>query len=217
MNKIIGLLLKDFLELKSYKKNFIVSLVIYLLLITLNADSNDMTIIGTGMIAFIFNIYALATFNYDEKNDTNKYILTLPVSKKEIILSKYILLILSFILGIICGSIFSISLYYLNIIKTINYKNFFESILGLAFAISLMQSLQIPCIYKYGAEKGRTQIYLIMMVAFVLLGIVIYLFPNINIPSKIDKFIPIILSFLIIINYYISYKISYKIYSMKEL
>lgn len=219
MNKISGLILKDLLELKAYKKNFLFSIIIYILLIIMNADKADMVSMGISMIMFLCSIYALATYSYDEKNKTDKYVLTLGVSRKEVIISKYLLVFLSLLLGAIVGILIGVVLYLTNMIKTINLENSISSILGIIYALSLVHSIQIPCIYKYGAEKGRLQIYLIAMIIFLLVGGIYILFPNINLNflNKIDATVPYIIVLLVVLNYYISYKISYRIYNNKEL
>lgn len=218
MNKIKGLIIKDLLELKSYKKNFLLSIVIYALLIITNSKSEDMSSIGAVMVMFLFSVYSLATFNYDEKTKADRYILTLPLTKKEIILSKYILCILSVILGSIVGLLLGVSIPYLTTKVLPDIEETLSFILGGFLAMSFMQSIQIPCIYKYGAEKGRTQIYLIMMFIALIIGILYYLVPNINLTflNKYSYIIPIIIIILIILNYLISYKISLNIYSKKD-
>ncbi|MDO4963194.1 MAG: ABC-2 transporter permease [bacterium] len=218
MNKIKSLLIKDFLELKSYKKNFIFSLFIYIGLIVLNADNGDMITMGTSMIIFLFSIYSIATFNYDEKSKADKYILCMPVTKREVVLSKYILIFTSMVLGVITSLFLGVILYFIGIVKISNFNNYFPSLLVLLFTLSIVYGIQIPCIYKYGAEKGRLQIYLILMFIFLIIGIIYILFPNINLEflNPFEKVIPYILIALIILNYYISYKISYNIYLKKE-
>lgn len=218
MEKIKGLLTKDLLLLKSYKKNFVLSIIIYSLLILFNAKSTDMIYIGSSMIMFLFSTYAMATFNYDEKSKSDRYILTLPITKKEVILSKYILAIFSLIIGSIIGIILSISLSYISIRKLPNLDYLFSAVLGTLVALSFMQSIQIPCIYKYGAEKGRLQIYIIMMFIVLLLGAGYMFLPKMDLSflDKIDVFVPIILIIIILINYLVSYKVATKIYSKKE-
>lgn len=218
MEKIKGLLTKDLLLLKSYKKNFVLSIIIYSLLILFNAKSTDMIYIGSSMIMFLFSTYAMATFNYDEKSKSDRYILTLPITKKEVILSKYILAIFSLIIGSIIGIILSIGLSYISIRKLPNLDYLFSAVLGTLVALSFMQSIQIPCIYKYGAEKGRLQIYIIMMFIVLLLGAGYMFLPQMDLSfiDKIDVFVPIILIIIILINYLVSYKVATKIYSKKE-
>lgn len=219
MNKIKGLIIKDLLQLKAYKKNFILSLAIYVALIYFNRDSQDIAFIGISMITFLFSLYAISTFNYDEKANTDKFILTMPLSRNTIVLSKYIFLIISIIVGIILGILICYIMSLLNIINLIAAKDIVIYFMGLIFALSLMQCIQLPCIYKYGAEKGRMQIYIIMMIIFVLIGAIYYLFPKIDLGfmNKLENIIPFILMVIIILNYYLSYKISCKIYNKKDI
>lgn len=219
MNKIKGLIIKDLLQLKAYKKNFILSLAIYVALIYFNRDSQDIAFIGISMITFLFSLYAISTFNYDEKTNTDKFILTMPLSRNTTVLSKYIFLIISIIVGIILGTIICYIMSVLNIINLIAVKDIVIYFMGLIFALSLMQCIQVPCIYKYGAEKGRMQIYIIMMIIFVLIGGIYYLFPKIDLGfmNKLENIIPFILMAIIILNYYLSYKISCKIYNKKDI
>lgn len=217
MNKIKGLVIKDLLQLKTYKKNYIYSIIIYAIIIGTNMKSFGSTFIGASMIMFLFSVYAMATFNYDEKSKSDRYILTLPVTKKDVIIAKYVLSILSLFVGLLIGIILNIVLFKLILNKMPDFNTAFVTILGSVFALSIMQSIQIPCIYKYGAEKGRLQIYIIMM--FIVLLIVLFQsISNFDLSflSKIDKFIPFIIIILTILNYYVSYKISYKIYLKKE-
>ncbi len=78
---------------------------------------------------------------------------------------------------------------------------------------------QIPSIYKWGAEKGRIQMFIIIFLIIIITAGIVYVILktgfNINlidINNFLNKFgIPIFLISLIIM-YYVSYKISYKIF-----
>lgn len=219
LNSIKGLIIKDLLQLKAYKKNFLISIVIYCLLILSNSDDPGMASIGAIMIMFLFSTYAMATFNYDEKSKSDRYLLTLPLTKKEVMLSKYLLGILSLVLGALVGSIIGVIFLLYEFAGDFSCLSFFSTLLGGAVALSFMQSIQIPYICKYGAEKGRLQIYIVMMVIMALFGFSYALFPNLNLDflDRIDYLLPVIGILLIIINYYISFNISMKIYSKKEI
>lgn len=219
MNKIKGLIKKDFLELKSYKKNFLFSILIYIIIIVLNADNNSMIFIGTSMIVFLFTVYATATFNYDEKSNAERYILTFPISRKDIVKSKYLLVIISIIIGTIAGVIIGGALFLANVVDSFNILDFFSSLLGLLYVMSLIIGIQIPCIYKFGAEKGRMQIYIIIMIMSILFGLIYMALPSINLIflNSIDRLIPFILVVLVLLNFYISYLVSKKIFSKKEI
>ena len=91
------------------------------------------------------------------------------------------------------------------------------------WGISLIQAIQIPSIYKWGAEKGRIQMFVLL---FVIIAVVLglgYLMMKVNfniniemIENFMNKYGIILLVLLMITTYFISYKIAYKIYKNKE-
>jgi len=93
--------------------------------------------------------------------------------------------------------------------------------IGAIFGISVVEAIQIPCIYKWGAEKGRLNMFILVVLASLILGGISFVAFDItqvnNVISLIEKIIPIILLIAIFLVYFISYKVSYKIYSKKEL
>lgn len=170
-------------------------------------------------------MFGIATFSYDEMAKANKYILTFPLTKKEIVLSKYILQFILTITGAILGIILSV---IISLVLNKGIPSFIDLIsiaLGGMFGIGLVESIQMPCFYKFGAEKGRIYMFIITIVvafgagAIVMLGEKMTNTFSINLSSInniLEVFFPIILLGVILIEYFISYKISYKIYSKKE-
>lgn len=213
MNIIKGLVIKDLLQLKSYKKNFFISLIIYILFILTN--DLGMAPMFAAMIMFLFSSYAIATFNYDEISRFDKYALVFPLKKKDVVLSKYVLCLLSLIIGLIVSVAIIIALTYFKLKVFLILPDLFATLFGSIVIFSLIQSIQIPLIYKYGAEKGRLQIYIVMMIFFVGGGIILANFPNLDL-SFIDNFSLILFILLVIFNYFISFKISCLIYEKKE-
>ena len=222
---IKGLLKKDLYNLSTYKA----SLIIVILFCGIAIIGTEAVTFGPMIICSIIGMISLSTFSYDEISKSNKYILTLPTSRKEIVKEKFILAIGSTILGGILGLLLTIIVInvmnYLrpeNIIN-IDYESLIITTIGGMWGTSLIQSIQIPSIYKWGAEKGRIQMFILLFVLIVIvLGIAFLLMKanfNINvemIESFMNKYGLILLAFFMIIMYYISYKISYKIYKNKE-
>ena len=224
--KMQGLIIKEILQLKSYKKTLISLILIFSLMAIIQ-------FLGSGVVGLFqilpviitigFGIYSIASFNYDEVAKADRYIRTLPISKKEIVLSKYIFIISAIIIGASIGMILTniLSLIFANGEIFMNIIEVLVVTLGGILGISIVEAIQIPCIYKFGAEKARMQIFLIILVLLIGLtliigGIIFWLEKwNINI-SNIECLIPLILMTLIIIIYNISYKIAYKIYEKKE-
>ena len=222
---IKGLLKKDLYNLSTYKA----SLIIVILFCGIAIIGTEAVTFGPMIICSIIGMISLSTFSYDEISKSNRYILTLPTSRKEIVKEKFILAIGSTILGGILGLLLTIIVInvmnYLrpeNIIN-IDYESLIITTIGGMWGTALIQSIQIPSIYKWGAEKGRIQMFILLFVLIVIvLGIAFLLMKanfNINIEmieSFMNKYGLILLAFLMIIMYYISYRISYKIYKNKE-
>ncbi len=219
-----GLIIKDLLQLKSYAKTLIIFMIIFIF-VSLEPKNSNMDGILTIMMTLGLGMFGMATFSYDEMAKADKYILSFPLNKKEIILSKYILEFGLTLTGAILGSVLTIIVSLILNKGIPNIVEFISIALGGILGIGLVQSIQIPCIYKMGAEKGRIYLFIITIIfafgigAIVTLGEKMFVNYSINlnyINSIIDTFFPFILCILIFFEYFISFKISYKIYSKKE-
>ena len=222
---IKGLLKKDLYNLSSYKASLIVIILFC-----------GIAIIGTEAINFapiiicaIIGMISLSTFSYDEISKSNKYILTLPTNRKELVKEKFILAIGATILGGILGLLLTIIVVnVMNYIKpeniiNLDYESLVTTTIGGMWGISLIQAIQIPSIYKWGAEKGRIQMFVLLFMIIAVVFGVGYLIMNANfninvemIESFMNKFGIALLILFMIFMYYISYRISYKIYENKE-
>lgn len=225
MNNIWGLIKKDLLNLSSYKTSLLILIIFCAIAIGSTGTITFVPII----VCAITGMIALSTFNYDETSQADKYILSLPVTRQDIVLSKFILAISSTIIGALLGFLFTIFLVnILNIIRpdsliTLDYNNLLTTTIGAMFGISLIQSIQIPSIYKWGAEKGRIQMFVLIFVLVVLILGISYLIMNSNfninledIENFMNKFGIITLILAMIIMYYISFKLSLKIFKHKD-
>ena len=222
---IKGLLKKDLYNLASYKT----TLIIVVLFCGIAIIGTDAIYWGSVVIGIIVGMISLSTFSYDEMSKSNKYILTLPVTRKEIVLEKYVLAIGATILGGILG--FIVTLLVGNVMNylrpdnliDINIETLLATSIGGMFGISLIQSIQIPSIFKWGAEKGRIQMFIVLFVLVIIGAIAGFLLKQAGLSVDIEKLENILNNFglvaLILLSclmYFISYKISYKIYKNKE-
>lgn len=222
---IKGLLKKDLYNLASYKT----TLIIVVLFCGIAIIGTDAIYWGSVVIGIIVGMISLSTFSYDEMSKSNKYILTLPVTRKEIVLEKYVLAIGATILGGILG--FIVTLLVGNVMNylrpdnliDINIETLLATSVGGMFGISLIQSIQIPSIFKWGAEKGRIQMFIVLFVLVIIGAIAGFLLKQAGLSVDIEKLENILNNFglvaLILLSclmYFISYKISYKIYINKE-
>ena len=220
-----ALLKKDLYNLATYKA----SLIIIILFCGIAIIGTDAINIAPAIICGIVGMISLSTFSYDEMSKSNRYILTLPTNRKELVREKYILVIGATVLGGILGMILTIIVVnIMNYLRTENiinldYQSLIIVTIGGIFAISFLQSVQIPSIYKWGAEKGRIQMFILVLIIVAILGGMYFLInkANINIDMEminnfITKFGIMLLIISTIVMYFISYKIAYKIYKNKE-
>lgn len=222
MSTIKGLVIKDLLQLKKYKRSLIMYLVIFSF-IAMNQESEIRYMLGT-MITLFFGMFSIASFSYDEMSKADRYILTLPITRKDVVLSKYILVIGSTVIGSIIGVILSLVITLIINKQVTDIGELVIFALSGIFGIGLVESLQIPCIYKYGAEKGRLQIFIIIILIAFVIGAIVGIgerlginLPLDNLSNIINNYLPIILIVATAIIYGISYTISYRIYSKKEM
>ena len=222
---IKGLLKKDLFNLASYKT----SLIIIIVFCGIAIIGTDAINLAPTVICAIVGMISLSTFSYDEISKSNKYILTLPTNRKEIVKEKYILAIGATIFGGLLGILLTILVVnVMNYIRTENminldYKILITTALGGIFCISLLQAIQIPSVFKWGVEKGRIQMFISLFIIIAVIGGIYFLVTKFNININIEmlsdfinKFGLIILIALMIVMYFVSYKIAYKIYRNKE-
>ena len=199
-------MLKDLYVFKNFKGNIIFSFFMFLFLITMASMQMDCFLAGSILFLIFFGMNSISTFSYDENADSDKYLLSLPITRKEIGI------LVSFIITLIVRG---------------RVENIGDSlrICFLAFtSVSFLMCSNIPCIYKWGVEKGRMQSVIIpalfIFIIGILGGLLLLLFPGIY--QELDlvrlfKVSPIICLILNILFYGISYMISYKIFSKKSI
>ena len=220
-----GLIIKDLLNLFSYKTTlFLILIFCSIGMIGTNAV-NAAPIFITVMIGMI----VLSTFNYDEASHAEKYILALPLTRKEIVMSKYILAIVGNILGGIIGIILTIIIVnVMNVIRPddlirLDYQGLLVTVISGIFGVALIQAIQIPSVYRFGAEKGRIQMFLLIFLLVLMIAGAGFLITKIGFDINMEEInhfmnrfgIPVLILVSAVL-YYISYKISYKIFKKKE-
>ena len=182
MKTISGLITKDLLQLKSYRKTLIIFILI-----------------------FVFTGIAQET------------------TKKEILISKYIFIISSTIIGAIVGIIASFLIVFIIDKQLPSLYDYINVALAGILGVGPIEAIQIPCVYKWGAEKCRIQMFIVAAIIILLIGGIFLVGENanINLPisdilNTIINFLPVILILATLIIYYISYRVSYRIYKNKE-
>ena len=186
-----GLIIKDLLNLSSYKTTLILILIICIIGMIGTDAVNAAPIFITVMIGMI----VLSTFNYDEASHAEKYILALPLTRKEIVMSKYVLAIVANILGSIVGILLTIIIVnIMNVIRPddlirLNYESLLVTAIGGIFGVALIQAIQIPSVYCFGAEKGRIQMFLLIFLLVLMIAGVGFLITKMGFDINIKEII----------------------------
>lgn len=162
-----GLLLMDFKFLKRQRKFLlIVGLLVFVFLF-----NKDMSSFGVSYATMLFGIFAINSIYYDEANNGNAFLFTLPFSRKEYVFSKYLI-------GMIMGGgawLLSslIGIGYLSMANTgINIAEWFAINAVSLILLLVMLSFMFPIQFKFGMEKSR----LVMIILFVLVFMLINFF-----------------------------------------
>lgn len=214
MNTLKGLILKDFLQLKMYRKTIILYIIVFAISSKSSSNSSQMLL---ALLPLIFGMFAIASFNYDAISKADKYILALPTTKKEVVRARYIFIMLATFVGALVGILLNILTTYIYTKTFIDVGSIFMALISSTFVVVAIQSLYIPFIYKFGPEKGRI-ISLLISIVFVSLAVgVLDTSETVEKINEMSKFIISTITFLLaLIVYYISYKVSCMIYNKTE-
>lgn len=209
---MIGLIKKDFLMLKGNFKTWLILLFVYIVM----AFQESMSL--AFLLPCMSIVTMLSTFSYDSYNKWDAYVCSLPDGRKNSVRAKYIATILLILVTVIITTILTIIIGYYRT-KTINLESMGETIMGAIFATTLLQSIMYPAIYKFGVEKARIAIFIVVF-GFVLIGGVLSKYIDfesiIQGLAFLENYMMIIIPIVIIIMLYVSYKISEVIYKRKE-
>ena len=216
-----GLLIKDF-KLMLNQKNFFILIVLILGATACFLDFDYYFLIGYFM--FICSLFTISTISYDEFDNGNAFLFTLPFSRSRYVEEKYCF-------GILAGTCsWFLSFVITTIIQMINSNNFIFSDWMLSTLVMLpimfvMLAILIPFQLKYGSENGRIAIIIFLGGGFV----VCYLLANllaqnqinfnslISFINNVDPLIILLIIFAICLAIlFVSMKISKRIVLKKE-
>jgi len=198
---MFGLILKDLFNLK---KQFIIVLSVILLFAVFGFFKKDFSFVSSFMF-LVLMASIISAWSYDEYSKFDKYIATMPVSRKNTVIARYIL---SFILT-------ALIFLTVTIISLITKEG--ENIIiyfALMCASSLIFNIIAPFMYKFGSQTGRIIILVIFAVFGAAAFIVYKQMMTVTFGSLKIPFIILIVS--AVLSYIISPLISVKIYEKKE-
>ena len=160
-----GLLLKDFCILKKQIK----LMVVFVIFCAIWAVAAKMpTMMGT-MVILLSIMMPISSMSYDEAGQWYRYAFSLPIPRRTLVLSKYVLGFLVSLGGLVVSAIGNII-----ILALTNGENALESwltIIGFLELGVIFLSIIIPILFKYGVEKGRLFIVVIAVIPSLLVAL----------------------------------------------
>jgi len=203
---LAGLMLKDLLNLRSTIKTLIVMLLIFVVLL-----------ISMGSIMPIFFLMIIfaailptTSITMDDMGKWDRYALTLPVTRKDIVRSKYLLMIILIGSAILISVIIAAVSYYM---MSDNVMSFWIILLVSAVGI-LYSSLILPLLYKFSSEKTRYIMLLPMILVGILIGGCVIIFGD-SLPENLLLYI-LITAAVSVAAFIASYFVSVRLYEKKE-
>jgi len=158
-----GFILKDLLTLRRYMKLVAFAMAVFAVM-TWYLDNPAVV---SAMIAVQFAMLPVASFSYDHQARWELFAQTLPVSRREIVASKYVLSIAFSALGTIVGVGLALGVCLLKGEPAESRDVALAG--GFIFGASLLfQSVMIPLIFKFGVEKSRFMLLTVMGIAALL-------------------------------------------------
>lgn len=212
-----SLILKDLLNIGHNAKSMFFMLLVFAC-ITIPQGGAETCIVASGILC---SMMVITTFSFDEQSKWTKYAMIMPVSKKDYVISKFIVLAIFSLVGVLVGTVLG-TIGGLLLHKINSVTSFLMSLgaTAIGFIIAdIFGSVSIPLLFKFGAEKAR----MMTLIAFVVPVIVCYGAYQLLIALGVSfttKLIVILLCASPVITAvwnYVMYKISYWIFDNKEL
>ena len=207
-----SLILKDLITFRGYLKTMILILVFF----SIMTYSMDDVSFLSGMIILWLTMLPITSFSYDQHAKWDLFGHTLPVSRKQMVSSKYVLGLLFVGFATVIALTLNI---VISLIKSINFDLLFliEVNVAIGLVAIVFLSILFPLIYKFGVEKSRMFVFVILAIP----SIIVILMSNagLQLPT-FDYITPELLLVggivVVAIVTMISYFVSLKIYLAKD-
>lgn len=208
-----ALVIKDLLLLKKYLRPLFGVLIFYFII---GFITNNISFFAS-FLTIVLAMTSTTSFAYDETAKWDSFAMTMPIKKRSIVQSKYIVSGMLVLLGFILGGLLIVTSVFTN--ETEDIKQSFLSLLVFFIVGMIYAAVTLPITAKYGTEKAR---FVLLPLIIIPAGIVLII-EKLGFMEKAIQFIQIIKPILpyigvaaVIIIWVVSYFIYLKIYTKKE-
>lgn len=204
-----GLLIKDFYQMKSYLRVFLVVVLICVIMGFSNQDGVFMTYYP----AVLMGMMPMTMYAYDEKDKFFGLLSSLPIKKRTYVTEKYLFGFLLVLMACIATGI-------VQAFKMIGAGSFvfadFALIMIMPLAIGMVApSIVLPLIFLLGTEKGRFVNILVMIIALSFISVFIDMGSDFQVIVDAKQMVFIMLGVAALL-YVISWLITSAIFEKKE-
>ena len=144
-----GLFVKDFKLMKMQKNFFLIIIVISVGMAAFSDNSTFMI----GFLPFALSLFTLSTISYDEFDNGNAFLFTLPVSRTNYAVEKYCLALLlgggAWLAAMILAAVFG------SLKGTASVSEIGTISVMILPALIVIQAITLPFQLKFGGERGR--------------------------------------------------------------
>lgn len=154
-----GLWIKD-VKLMAAQKYFFLLILLIAIGMAISAEDVSMMTFPLGFVPFVVSLFGLSTISYDEFDNGNAFLFTLPITRKEYVFEKYAL---SFVLAFVSLAVMFLFTIFMTAKKgmPLSFDGWMIPF-GLFAFILLLQAIMIPFHLKFGQERGRIAIILLI-------------------------------------------------------
>lgn len=177
---MFNLVLKDFLI---QKKGLIFSLIyciVFTIMFQAQSNASLVFVAVPSVVAFLLIQYACA---YDDKNKSYVMLNSLPISRKDIVISKYISMLIFILVGIAMTIVLTTLLQLMGLNK-IGRGIRVEEIIGCFSSIIILSSIYFPMYFKLGYLKAKYVNTALVLIAFFFPALIIKDITSKSVPPK---------------------------------
>ena len=172
-----GLLIKDFLVLRKTLKAYLLFLLFYAALSVLGALPISLVL---AFLQLIIMMLPISAFAFDEQAKWDHYAMALPVSRRTVVTSRYMLLLSMFAFSMVVSLLIGVILSFcappnfveqalgVTVTTIALYDTMLIAILSLGFGLIIADFL-LPLNYKLGPERSRPYLYAIALCPAIIL------------------------------------------------
>lgn len=158
-----GLLLKDIALMRNQMKSFVVILAAAVLMMVVNDD----VVLPVAYVCIVFAMFGINSISYDDFDNGYSFLFTLPIKRKQYVLSKYVFSFFSILTGVLLSFVFMVGvLAFRGEMHTLAQQ--IDFLIGYSAGAMVFLSAMLPVQLKYGAEKGRIALVVIAAVIIAL-------------------------------------------------